>query len=386
MAKSGHDSPPGILPQQVLVLGGGIVALGRPSPWRLDMTKIAKAGRTWKRLMLIASLFTWSPANATPVLVVDAESHQVLHQEDAGVPWYPASTTKLMSALVVFEALRSGEVTLSTPVTMTRNAMKQAFLESGLTFGRTMTLEDALFAMITASANDVSVALAEAVAGNEPTFVRRMNEAAARLGLTGTHFSNPNGLFDRNNYTTARDLAILGMEVDRKFPEYRRFFLASAVTIDGKEIKSNNLLLTRFNGTIGMKTGFLCASGRNFIGLATRNGKRVMVVIMGATTERERNERSAQYLTQAFDGRLSSGAGLVDNLKNRTDVAPPDMRIQLCTDQSADYEAARNRLYPMGLPGHESYLRDQIPGQVHTISTWANDNAADVPIPTPRPS
>ncbi|MBD9371457.1 D-alanyl-D-alanine carboxypeptidase [Rhizobium sp. ARZ01] len=350
------------------------------------MTKIAKAGRTWKRLMLIASLFTWSPANATPVLVVDAESHQVLHQEDAGVPWYPASTTKLMSALVVFEALRSGEVTLSTPVTMTRNAMKQAFLESGLTFGRTMTLEDALFAMITASANDVSVALAEAVAGNEPTFVRRMNEAAARLGLTGTHFSNPNGLFDRNNYTTARDLAILGMEVDRKFPEYRRFFLASAVTIDGKEIKSNNLLLTRFNGTIGMKTGFLCASGRNFIGLATRNGKRVMVVIMGATTERERNERSAQYLTQAFDGRLSSGAGLVDNLKNRTDVAPPDMRIQLCTDQSADYEAARNRLYPMGLPGHESYLRDQIPGQVHTISTWANDNAADVPIPTPRPS
>lgn len=264
--------------------------------------------------------------------------------------------------------------------------MKQAFLESGLSVGRTMTLEDALFAMITASANDVAVGLAEAVAGNETSFVRRMNEAAARLGLTGTHFTNPNGLFDRNNYATARDLAILGLEVDRKFPEYRRFFLASAVTIDGKEIKSNNLLLTRFNGTIGMKTGFLCASGRNFIGMATRNGKRVMVVIMGATTERERNERSAQYLTEAFDGRLSSGAGLVDDLQNRTDVAPPDMRIQLCTDQSAAYETARNRLYPMGLPGHESYLRDQIPSQIHTISTWANDNAADVPIPTPRPS
>ncbi|MDR6757427.1 D-alanyl-D-alanine carboxypeptidase [Mycoplana sp. BE70] len=350
------------------------------------MTKNARAGRSWKRLVLIASLFTWSPANATPVLVVDAETHQVLHQEDAGVPWYPASTTKLMSALVVFEALRSGEVSLTTPVTMTRNAMKQAFLESGLSVGRTMTLEDALFAMITASANDVAVGLAEAVAGNETSFVRRMNEAAARLGLTGTHFSNPNGLFDRNNYTTARDLAILGMEVDRKFSEYRRFFLASAVTIDGKEIKSNNLLLTRFNGTIGMKTGFLCASGRNFIGMATRNGKRVMVVIMGATTERERNERSAQFLTEAFDGRLSPGAGLVDDLQNRTDVAPPDMRIQLCTDQSADYETARNKLYPMGLPGHESYLRDQIPSQIHTISTWANDNAADVPIPTPRPS
>lgn len=348
------------------------------------------AGRPWKRLVFIASLFTWvtsAAANATPVLVVDADNHQVLYQEDAGVPWYPASTTKLMTALVVFEALRSGEVTLTTPVTMTRNATKQAFLESGLTFGRTMTLEDALFAMIAASANDVAVALAEAVASDEASFVRRMNETSARLGLTGTHFSNPNGLFDRNNYTTARDLAILGMEVDRAFPEYRRFFMASAVTIDGKEIKSNNLLLTRFSGTIGMKTGFLCASGRNIVGLATRNGRRVMVVILGATTERERNERSALYLTQAFDGRLpSSDAGLVDNLQNRTDVAPQDMRIRLCTDQSAAYEASRDALYPMGLPGHETYLRDQIPGQVHAISTWADDNASDVPRPSPRPS
>lgn len=350
------------------------------------MSRYAMAGRRWTGWVLVASLFTCAPASATPVLVVDADSHQVLHQEDAGVPWYPASTTKLMTALVVFEALRSGEVTLTTPVTMTRTAMKQAFLESGLTFGRTMTLNDALYAMIAASANDVAVALSEAVASSQPSFVRRMNEAAARLGLTGTHFSNPNGLFDRNNYSTARDLAILGLEVDRLFPEYRRFFLATAVTIDGKEIKSNNLLLTRFSGTIGMKTGFLCASGRNIVGLAARNGKRVMVVVLGATTERERNERSAQYLTQAFDDRLSSGTELVANLQNRTDVAPQDMRTRLCTDQSAAYEASRDTLYPMGLPGHETYLRDQIPGQVHAITTWANDNAADVPIPTPRPS
>ena len=188
------------------------------------MTKNILPGRPGKRLVFVASLFLWAPAHATPALVVDAESHQVLYQEDAGVPWYPASTTKLMTALVVFEALRSGEVTMKTPVMMTRNATKQAFLESGLTFGRTMTLEDSLFAMIAASANDVAVALAETVASDETSFVRRMNAVAARLGLTGTHFSNPNGLFDRKNYTTARDLAILGMEVDRVFPEYRRFF------------------------------------------------------------------------------------------------------------------------------------------------------------------
>lgn len=350
------------------------------------MIKTLTAGRPWTRLAFIASLLLAAPAHATPVLVVDAGNHQVLYQEEAGAPWYPASTTKLMTAFVVFEAIRAGEVDLATPVTMTRNATKQAFLESGLTLGRTMTLEDALFAMLTASANDVAVALAEAVVPDEKAFVQRMNDAAARLGMTGTHFSNPNGLFDKTNYTTARDLALLGLEVDRAFPEYSRFFQAAAVTIDGKEIKSNNLLLTRFSGTIGMKTGFLCASGRNYVGLATRNGKRVMVVMMGATTERERNERSAQYLAQAFEGRLQSGAGRLEDLKNRGDLQPEDMRIRLCTDKSAAYEASRDALYPMGLPGHESYLKDEIPGEVHAIRTWANDNLKDVPVPARRPS
>ncbi|SCX04748.1 D-alanyl-D-alanine carboxypeptidase family protein [Agrobacterium rosae] len=348
------------------------------------MMRTILAGRLRAGLVFAASLFAWGAASATPVLVVDTASREVLYQEDAGVPWYPASTTKLMTALVVFEALRSGEVTLTTPVMMTRNATKQAFLESGLTFGRTMTLEDALFAALTASANDVAVALAEAVASDESLFVQRMNVQATRLGMTGTHFSSPNGLFDRSNYSTARDLAILGMEIDRVFPEYSRFFQGSAVVIDGKEVKSNNALLTRFSGTVGMKTGFLCASGRNYVGLATRNGKRVMVVVLGATTERERNERSAQYLTQAFDGQLTA-SGPVEAVQNRPEVAPQDMRIRLCTDKSAAYEAEREALYPMGLPGHESFLHDQIAGQVRTITTWPSNTAVDVPLPKPRP-
>jgi D-alanyl-D-alanine carboxypeptidase len=268
---------------------------------------------------------------------------------------------------------------------MTRNATKQAFLESGLTFGRTMTLEDALFAALTASANDVAVALAEAVASNEAAFVARMNADAARLGMTATHFASPNGLFNRSNVTTARDLAILGLEVDRVFPEYGRFFQATSVTIDGKEIKSNNALLTRFSGTIGMKTGFLCASGRNYVGLATRNAQRMMIILLGATTERERDERSAYYLTQAFEGRLSA-EGRVEDIQNRPEIAPQDMRIRLCTDKSAAYEAEREALYPMGLPGQETYLRDEIPAQVHVIQTWPSDTAVDVPVPTRRPS
>ncbi|MGV1751372.1 D-alanyl-D-alanine carboxypeptidase family protein [Agrobacterium sp. CG674] len=340
------------------------------------------AQHMWARIVVATSLLAAGTANATPVLVVDTASRQVLYQEDAGVPWYPASTTKLMTALVVFEALRAGEVTLSTPVMMTRNATKQAFLESGLTFGRTMTLEDALYAALTASANDVAVALAEAVAPSETAFIQRMNAQVQRLGMTGTHFASPNGLFDRSNYSTARDLAILGMEIEQAYPEYSRFFQGAAVIIDGKEIKSNNALLTSFDGTVGMKTGFLCASGRNYVGLATRNGKRVMVVILGATTERERNERAAKYLTEAFDGKLPA-SGSLEAIQNRSDVAPQDMRIRLCTDKSVAYEAEREALYPMGLPGHETFLKPQTSGQVRTITTWAT--ATDLPVPTPRP-
>ncbi|MGI2032177.1 D-alanyl-D-alanine carboxypeptidase family protein [Rhizobium panacihumi] len=348
------------------------------------MAMTTLTGRSLKTLLCLAALLPCTVAHSTPVLVVDTASHEVLYQEDAGAPWYPASTTKLMTALVTFEALRAGEVRLDTPVMITRNAAKQAFLESGLTFGRTMTLEDALYGALVASANDVAVALAEKVGGDLPAFLRRMNAQAQRLGMTGTHFASPNGLFDKDNYTTARDMAVLGMEIARAFPEYERFFQATAVSFDGKEVKSNNLLLTRFPGTIGMKTGFLCASGRNYVGLTERNGRSLMVVIMGATTERERNERAAQYLTEAFENRLPA-SGRVETIANRSDITAPDMRVKLCTGASVAYEAERDALYPMGLAGHPSYLQAETPSLVHAITTWATENVADVPLPKPRP-
>ncbi len=336
--------------------------------------------------LLVSLLGAPFAASATPVLVLDADSHEVLAQEDAGVPWYPASTTKLMTAFLTFEALREGRITLSTPVTMTKKSVSEAFLESGLSQGQAMTLEDALYAMIVASANDVAMAVAETVGHGEAPFVEKMNEAAKRLGMTGTHFSNPNGLFDKNNYTTARDLAILGLAIEQQFPQFQNFFQVSAVSINGKEIPSNNLLLTRYRGTTGLKTGFLCASGRNFVGVAQRDNRRLMVVVLGATTERERNERSAKYLTEGFEGRLSPSLGRVEAIANRPDVKPEDMRLRLCTKQSEQYEATREAMYPMGLPGQPSYLNDEIPGIVHRVTTWQNEAAAaDMPVPSPRP-
>lgn len=191
---------------------------------RLISTRNAVAG------LLIAVA---SSAQATPSLLVDTGSLQVFRSKDAGRAWYPASTTKLMTAFVAFEQLRAGRVALGQDVAFSRKALARESVQSGLKPGSVMSLEDALYAMLAVSANEAAAAIAEAVAGNEADFVAMMNDAARRLGMTGTHFVNPDGLFDRKQVSTARDLALLGVAIDRNFPEYLRFFDRSEVSIDG---------------------------------------------------------------------------------------------------------------------------------------------------------
>ncbi|MDY8111098.1 D-alanyl-D-alanine carboxypeptidase family protein [Fulvimarina sp. 2208YS6-2-32] len=326
-----------------------------------------------------------SLAHATPVLVVDAETRRVLYEEEAGAPWYPASTTKLMSAYVVFEALARGEVTLDTPVVISKEAMGEASLHAGLKAGRSMRLEDALYAMVVGSANEVSVSLAETVAGSVDAFAGRMNDVARRLGMTASHFSNPNGLFAKDHVTTARDLALLGVAAATDFPQYRPLFETFQVIIDGKTLESENTLLTGFPGTIGFKTGFLCASGRNVVAMAERGGRRILVVILGATTGRERSERAAKLMTEAFDGTLAPSGRDLAALQNNPSLPPEDMRMRVCSDETAAYEAKRNRLYPMGLPGEVSYLGADIAPRAYAFQTTEAAPTFDVPIPTLRP-
>ena len=334
----------------------------------------------WKSLGCLALVLALHgparAADATPILVVDVAAGQVLYAEEAGRPWFPASTTKLMTAFVTFEAIRAGRVSMQTPVVLSTHAMSQKFLDSGLHVGSTMTMEDALFAVISGSTNDIAMAIAETVAGSEEGFVKAMNDAARRLGMTGSRFTNPNGLFDRRQKATARDMALLGIAIDREFPQYRHFFETSAVVIDGKTVESHNELLTRFDGARGLKTGYLCAAGNNVVALAERGGRQVMVVVMGATTERERNERAAMYLTQAFAGELSPGSKALSALTNDTKRSPPDMRAKQCGEQTRDYERMRDAAYPMGLPGQISYLAQvEAAKKVHQITTWLTPSA-----------
>lgn len=327
-----------------------------------------------------------SSAQATPSLLVDADSLQVLRSEEAGRAWYPASTTKLMTAFVTFEHLRAGRVALGQDVVFSRKALARESVQSGLAPGSTMSLEDALYAMLAVSANEAAAAIAETIAGSEAEFVTMMNDAARRLGMTGTRFVNPDGLFDRRQVTTARDLALLGVAIDRNFPDYLRFFDRSEVSIDGRVLKSSDEVLTRFPGAIGLKTGFVCASGRNLVSLAVRGEKRLVAVVLGATTERERSERIAQLLQHGFTKTEGGRRTALRALPNQTASRPEDLRARLCGPQAAAYERRQRKLYPMGQRGHASLLGAPIAPRTWTIRTRRSALATSSPSPAPRPS
>ena len=322
------------------------------------------------RAVLLALLLTLAPpALATPSLLVDAQTLEVLHAEEAGRAWHPASTTKLMTAFVVFEALRDGRVALDTEVVFSEKALSAESVKSGLAPGSVMSLEDALSAMLGVSANDAAVALAETVAGDEAAFVEMMNDAARRLQMTGTRFANPEGLFDKDQVSTARDLAILAVAVDQFFPEHLPFFGLSEVSVDGRKLPSLNALLTRYPGALGLKTGFICASGRNLVSLAARDGRRIVAVVLGATTDRERSERAAALLDAAFAGE-AQGRGLqLLALPNDLGSKPEDMRAKLCGPKSSAYVRQQERIYPMGLPGRPSRLGDPSAPRTREIRT-----------------
>jgi len=330
-------------------------------------------------------IFLVAPVSATPSLVIDMETREVLHADDAGHPWYPASTTKLMTALVTFQAIESGDVTLKTPVVISKQAARFGASSSVLEPGTTMTVEDALYALLVASANDVAVALAETVAGNETAFVAWMNTEAQRLGMAATQFTNAHGLHDPSQRTTARDLALLSLDLYQHYPAYHAMFRTSEVIINGKALQSFNTLLTRFPGTLGLKTGFVCSSGRNIVAIAERKSTRLMAIILGATTGREREERAAKLMSDAFNGALTPTGQVLADLANHSGLKPEDMRLRLCSDQTPPYEARQEARYPWGLPGQASYLSDPAAPITHTITTWQTDLRPIPPGPTPKP-
>jgi D-alanyl-D-alanine carboxypeptidase len=198
-------------------------------------------------------------------------------------------------------------------------------------------LDNAIKIMLVKSANDIAVAVAETVAG--PNYQSAMNAAAKELGMTGTNFVNGNGIHSTAHYSTARDMALLAVAVRSKFPEYAPYFGIEAIAYGKTLERSYNILLGRFNGADGMKTGFVCASGFNLVASATQDGRTLVAVVLGATSQEQRAEKAANLLAAGFQG-IAPSSGQLSALQPTGPVKnePVNMTSTVCTKEA---EASR---------------------------------------------
>jgi D-alanyl-D-alanine carboxypeptidase len=272
-------------------------------------------------------------ASAEALLVVEADTGKVLQADNATMPWYPASVTKMMTAYVTLKAVKEGRMTLDQLVTVSPVAASQSPSKMGLRPGTQLTVENALAMMMVKSANDMAVVLAEGVGGSIDGFSALMNQNAQRLGMTQTSYVNPNGLPADGQITSARDLAILARAIIRDLPEYEYFYHIPSIRFGRRVTNNFNHLIGRYPGADGFKTGFICASGYNLVGSATRNGKRLIAVVLGSSSGHQRAVRAAQLLERGFAsnglGWLRPSLGTVDNLVP-IDASPPNLRDEMC--------------------------------------------------------
>jgi D-alanyl-D-alanine carboxypeptidase len=334
-------------------------------------------------LALVVGLAVVTPVAAIPMLLVDMQTGEVLYNEDGGQPWHPASLTKLMTAYVAFAAIQQGRISLETTITISQNAWNQAPSKSGLKVGSSITFKDALYILVVKSANDIAVAVAEAVSGSVPAFVDEMNGMAKAMGLTATHYENPHGLHDAAQVTSARDLAVLALYIRRDFPQYLPMFGTEAVTLGKATLESNNGLLLHFAGTTGMKTGYVCASGLNIVATIERQGRSMLAVVLGGSSARERNELTAELFLRGLSGAVSgSGLSVLQVANSKAD--PVNMRPLICGKEAKAYVKEREAAYPLGLKGQPSYLTDEINGAIYEATDLGI--LRDVPLPRPRPN
>jgi D-alanyl-D-alanine carboxypeptidase len=265
--------------------------------------------------------------------VIEADSGKVLEAENATVPWYPASVTKLMTAYVTLKAVKDGKITLDTLLTVSPVAASQSPSKMGFRPGTQVTVDNALKMMLVKSANDMAVVLAEGVGGSIDGFSEMMNQAAQKLGMTQTSYVNPNGLPADGQITSARDLAILARAIIKDLPEYEYFVHIPSIRFGRKITQNFNRLIGRYPGADGFKTGFICASGYNLVASATRDGRRLIAVVLGASSGTMRAVRAAQLLDRGFSNNglawLRPSLGSVNNLAP-IDASPPNLRDEMC--------------------------------------------------------
>jgi D-alanyl-D-alanine carboxypeptidase len=282
---------------------------------------------------VIAVALAIAPARAMSLILVDADSGKVLRAERATYPWYPASTTKLMTLYMALSALRDQRITPDTLFAVSATADAQAPTKMGFPVGTQVTVDNAIKTMMVKSANDMAMVLAEGIGGSVEAFGQQMTETAHRLGMTESNFVNPNGLPDDAQVVSARDLAILARALIKEFPQYSSYWQIPAIKYGRRIVRNYNPLLGRYAGADGMKTGFICSSGFNLVATATRNNRQLIAVVLGAPTSAARAQKAAELLESGFARSplawLLPAFGNV-NLLVPIEAAPPDLKDDMC--------------------------------------------------------
>ncbi len=269
--------------------------------FRFFLNKRAHVAALTCFLVFAAALFTAAPAQAKYAsVVIDAETGEVLHAKNSNTRNYPASLVKMMTLYMVFDALEKRKLKLNQGLRVSRRAAGMPPSKLGLRRGQTIRVKEAILALVTKSANDVAVVVAEAIGGTESQFARKMTKKARKLGMKRTTFRNASGLPNRRQLSTARDMATLARALIRDFPQYYHFFATQKFKYRGRTYRNHNKLLRTYSGADGIKTGYIRASGYNLVASSVRNGRRVIAVVFGGKTSRSRNRHTATLLDRGF--------------------------------------------------------------------------------------
>ena len=246
-------------------------------------------------------------------IVIDNNSSQVLHDENADEPRHPASLTKIMTLYLLFEQLEAGRLKLDTQLRVSALAALQPPTKLGLKVNQTLAVEDAIKGLVTESANDAAVVVAEAIAGSEAEFAKLMTQKARALGMMSTTYINASGLPADEQITTARDQALLGCTIQDRFPNYYRYFSTPSFRYHGVEMHNHNVLLGQVEGVDGVKTGYTEASGYNLVASVRRKERHIVAVVLGGTSRVKRDARMRELITRyiplAVMGRTQSYVG-----------------------------------------------------------------------------
>ena len=234
-------------------------------------------------------------------IIVNAATGDVLEEVSPDQPRHPASLTKMMTLYMAFEALRDRRITLDQLVPVTAHAAAMEPSKLGLIPGTRLTVEQAILGLVTKSANDAAAALGEMLGGSEDRFAQMMTLRARALGMSGTTFTNASGLPDPAQWTTARDLAILARHLVADFPDNYRYFSTPSFTWHRQVIFNHDHLLRTYPGADGLKTGYTDASGHNLVTSAVRGGVRLIGVVLGASSNGERDIHMAALLDRGFE-------------------------------------------------------------------------------------